>query len=137
MRQSYSSSYEDVEALRLRFEEFRNRHEKRTRFPGELWRAAAELAGKRGINAVARTVRLDANSLKKWMAQGAAAQPTKQKDHERAKERAFVELFAPAAGAAGTCVLEVESPKGGKLRLEWKGVSSAELTQLIRAFAGQ
>jgi len=137
MRESYNGVYEDVEALRLRFEEFRNRHDKRTRFPEELWRGAAELAGKRGINTVARTLRLDANSLKKWMVQGAAAQPTKQKDIERAKKPAFVELFAPAAGAAGDCVLEVESPKGGKLRLEWKGVSSAELTQLIRAFAGQ
>jgi hypothetical protein len=137
MRQSYSGGYEDVEALRLQFEEFRNRHEKRTRFPEELWRAAAELAGKCGINTVARTVRLDANSLKKWMVQDAGAQATRQKDVERANKPAFVEFLAPTPGAAGNCVLEVESPKGGKLRLEWKGVSSTELTQLIRAFAGQ
>ena len=137
MRQSYSGGYEDVEALRLRFEEFRNRHEKRTRFPEELWRAAAELAGKRGINAVTRALRLDANSLKKWMVQGAGAQATRQRDIERANKPAFVELLATAPGAGSTCVVEVESPKGGKLRLEWKGASSNELTQLIRAFAGQ
>lgn len=43
MRQSYSGDYEDVEALRLQFEEFRNRHGKRTRFPKELWRRPPKL----------------------------------------------------------------------------------------------
>src|SRR5690242_3347265 len=108
MRQSYSGGYEDVEALRLRFEEFRNRHEKRTRFPEELWRAAAELAGKHGIKAVTRAVRLDANSLKKWMVQGAGAQPARQKDVEHANKPAFVELLATTPNVGSTCVVEVE-----------------------------
>jgi len=64
-REALISSYEDLEALRVQFEEFRSGHEKRTRLPEELWRAAAEIARHRGMNVVCRSLRLDANSLKK------------------------------------------------------------------------
>jgi len=40
MREGYSRGYEGMGALRLRFEEFGSKHEKRTRLSGELWRAA-------------------------------------------------------------------------------------------------
>ena len=42
-RALYNSSFEDVEQLRKRFEDFRSQREKRTRLPEELWRAAAEI----------------------------------------------------------------------------------------------
>jgi hypothetical protein len=137
MREAYNSGFEEMEALRLRFEEFRGRHARRTRLPGELWRAAAEIAERCGVNVVARSLRLDANSLKKWMGQGLNPQPARRKPVKRANGQTFVELFAPAAGGASNCILEVESPQGAKLRLEWKTVTNRELTQLIRAFAGQ
>ena len=47
-RVTHDGSFDDVEELRKRFEEFRSQHQKRTRFPEELWRAAAEVAGRRG-----------------------------------------------------------------------------------------
>jgi hypothetical protein len=70
MRATHGSSFEDVEELRRRFEEFRSQHQTRTRLPEELWRAAGEIAGRRGINLVCRCLRLDSNSLKKWMGKG-------------------------------------------------------------------
>lgn len=137
MREAYNSGFEDMETLRLRFEEFRSRHARRTRLLEELWRAAAEIAERRGINVVARSLRLDTNSLRKWMGQGLSARPARRKPVKRANAQAFVEMFAPAAaGGASNCMLEVESPQGAKLRLEWKAATSSELTQLIRAFAG-
>jgi hypothetical protein len=33
--------------------------------------------------------------------------------------------------------VEVESPHGGKLRMELKGVATSEIAQLIQLFAGQ
>jgi hypothetical protein len=33
--------------------------------------------------------------------------------------------------------VEVESPRGGKLRLELKGIGTGEIAQLIHTFAGQ
>src|SRR5271154_3975880 len=70
MRLTHDSSFDDVEELRRRFEEFRSQHQRRTRLPEELWRAAAEIAGRRGLNLVCRCLRLDSNSLKKWMGRG-------------------------------------------------------------------
>ena len=137
-REALISSYEDLEALRVQFEEFRSGHEKRTRLPEELWRAAAEIARHRGMNVVCRSLRLDANSLKKWMGQD--SRPTKAKrkarKHNAEAPAHFVELFTPAASGGSSCVVEVDSPSGGKLRLEWRGVSASEVTQLIRTFAG-
>lgn len=138
-REAFISSYEDLEALRLRFEEFRNGHERRTRLPEELWQAAVEIAGRRGMNVVCRSLRLDANSLKKRMGQSSKPARAKRKTGKQTMEAAahFVELFTPAASGGSSCMVEVDSPQGGKLRLEWKGVSASEVTALICTFAGQ
>jgi hypothetical protein len=66
-RASYKGGFEDLDTQRGRFEEFRSQGMPRTRLPEELWRAAAEVAGRRGVNLTARCLRLDTNHLKKWM----------------------------------------------------------------------
>lgn len=141
MRVTHESSFDDVEELRKRFEEFRSQHQTRTRLPEELWRAAAEIAGRRGMNLVCGCLRLDANSLKKWMGKGVNGHRPK---HARRKRLAmtpttasFLELLTPATGVAASCIIEVESQRGGKLRLELKGVATSEIAQLIQGFAGQ
>jgi hypothetical protein len=48
---------------------------------------------------------------------------------------AFVELLTSSSGATTSCLVEVESPQGAKLRLELKGIATSELAKLIRAFA--
>jgi hypothetical protein len=47
-----------------------------------------------------------------------------------------VELLTPATGVAASCIVEVESQRGGKLRLELRGVATSEIAQLIHSFAG-
>lgn len=140
-RAMYSSSFDDLEELRRRFEEFRSQHQTRTRLPEELWRAAAEIAERRGINQVCRGLRLDANSLKKWMGKGVdGAKPkhaTKKKRPAVMPAAAFVELLTPATQVAASCVIEVESQRGGKLRFELKGIATSEIAQLIHSFAAQ
>jgi hypothetical protein len=139
-RVANDSGFDDVEELSKRFEAFRNEHETRTRFPEELWRAAAEIAERRGVHVVCRCLRLDANSLKKWMGRGVSGPRRKYTRRERsavAPPAAFVELLTPASGVAASCIIEVESHRGGKLRLELKGIATSEITQLIHSFAGQ
>jgi hypothetical protein len=51
-----------------------------------------------------------------------------------------VELLAQTTGATlhrgeTSCLVEVESPQGAKLRLELKAISTSALAELIRAFA--
>jgi hypothetical protein len=140
MRVVHESSFDDVEELRKRFEEFRSQHQTRTRLPEELWRAAAEIAARRDVNLVCRCLRLDANSLKKWMGKGVSGARPKQARRKRlamTPTASFMELLTPATGVAASCVIEVESQRGGKLRLELKGVATSEIAQLIHSFAGQ
>ena len=139
-RVTYDGGFDDVEELRKRFEEFRNQHQRRTRLPEQLWRAAAEIADRRGMNLVCRRLRLDANSLKKWMGRGVRGPGRKYTRRKRpavAPPAAFVELLTPASGVAASCIIEVESQRGGKLRLELKGIATSEIAQLIHSFAGQ
>ena len=137
MRETYSSGYDDLEEPRKRFAEFRGKHRPRTHFPEELWNAAAEMARRRGVNPVCRCLRLDANSLKKWLGERTETRPKRaRKEHAAIAPATFVELLTPASGAA-SCIVEVESPRGGKLRLEVKGNTTSEIAQLIHTFAGQ
>ncbi len=136
-----ASYQEDVEQLRLRFMEFRKAHAVRSRLPEELWAAAAKLARRDGIEATARVLEVDRPSLQKWADRfepRAQAQQRKVPVQRRARKRvpavpAFVELLAETTSAT-SCLVEVESPKGGKLRLELKAIRSSELAELIRAF---
>ena len=87
------------------------------------------------MNLVCRCLRLDSNSLKKWMGKGVTGPRPR---HARRKRSAmtptatFMELLTPATGVAASCVVEVESQRGGKLRLELKGIATSELAKLIR-----
>jgi hypothetical protein len=133
-----SSKFEDLEALRQRFEEFRSGNRPRARLPEELWNAAAEIAGRRGVGLTVRTLRLDVNNLKRRMGQPVAPagrRPRRQKTPAAAPAK-FVEFVVPAP-AASSCVVEVESARGGKLRMELKGLGTSEIAQLLHAFAGQ
>ncbi len=140
MRATHGSSFDDVEELRRRFEEFRSQHRTRTRLPEELWRTAAEIAGRRGINLVCRCLRLDSNSLKKWMGKGVHGPSVRRvgrKHSAMTPAATFMELLTPTTNIAASCVVEVESQRGGKLRLELKGISTSEIAQLIHSFADQ
>jgi hypothetical protein len=140
MRVAHGSSFDDVEALRRRFEEFRNQHQRRTRLPEDLWRAAAEIAGRRGMNLVCRCLGLDSNSLKKWMGKGVKGPRPRQVRRTcsaMTPTATFMELLTPATSVVASCIVEVESQGGGKLRLELKGIATSGIAQLIHSFADQ
>ena len=112
----------------------------RSRLPEELWAAAVELVQRDGIDATARALDVDKPSLRKWAGRlnPAPRQPTRRKSlsKQRANDLpAFVELLASGSGTGTTCLVEVESSRGAKLRLELKGIQTSQLAELIRAFA--
>ena len=148
MTQESASYREDVEQLRRRFEEFRRTHAVRSRLPEELWAAAAKLARQDGVETTARALDVDRPSLKKWMDRFELGVPPKgrkpsgrrQPGRKDQAAPAFVELLAETTGRAfqGTstsCLVEVESPRGAKLRLELKAISTNTLAEFIRVFA--
>ena len=142
MTQGSTSHREDVEQLGRRFAEFRSTHPVRSRLPEELWAAAAKLARRDGIEATARVLDVDRPSLQKWTdrfepgAQGKARKPRRQRQAARTESTApaFVELLAQTTGAAASCLVEVESQRGAKMRLELKAIPTSTLAELIRAF---
>jgi hypothetical protein len=143
MTQAVASYREDVEQLRRRFEEFRRAHAVRSRLPEELWAAAAKLARRDGIEATALALDVDRPSLQKWTDRfepGPKPRPRRQVRQRRTGRTvsaapAFVELLAQTTGAAPSCLVEVESQRGAKMRLELKGIPTSTLAELIRAFA--
>jgi hypothetical protein len=144
-----AASYrEDAEQLGRRFAEFRSTHSVRSRLPEELWAAAAKLARRDGLDATALVLAVDRPSLQKWTdrfepgAQVKARKPRRQRQTGRTESTApaFVELLAQTTGATlhsreTSCLVEVESPQGAKLRLELKAIPTSALAELIRAFA--
>ncbi|HKV96060.1 MAG TPA: hypothetical protein VJR90_01035 [Gammaproteobacteria bacterium] len=131
---------EDVEQTRRRFAEFRQTHIRRARLPRELWGAAAKLARRDGIAATARVLGVDRPSLQKWtdrLEPRASKSPkfVRRQRRDQSASPAFVELLAASTATATSCVVEVESASGGKLRLDLKGIATSQLAELIRAFA--
>lgn len=144
MTQKSASNREDVQQLGRRFAEFRSTHPVRSRLPEELWAAAAKLARRDGIEATALALEVDGPSLRKWTerfepgAQVKTGKPRRQRRTGRtvSAESAFVELLAQTTGAGpSSCLMEVESPRGAKMRVELKSIPASTLAELIRAFA--
>ena len=134
MKEQTGQYRNDVEQLRQRFTEWRKTHAVRSKFPEQMRQAAAQLAQRDGVDTIMRALKVDKPSLQKWTARLQQQLSPKQKTNA---EPTFVELLAsgPMHKAAGSCLVEVESPRGGKLRLELTGVPTSELAELIRSFA--
>jgi transposase len=114
----------------------------RSRLPEELWSAAAKLARRDGIKATAQALDVDRPSLQKWTnrfeprAEAKTRKPRRQRQPGREPAApSFVELLTGTTGATASCLVEVESPRGAKLRLELKALPTGALAELIRAFA--
>ncbi len=93
--------------------------------PAALWAAAVALARQHGLYPTARALRLDYGSLKTRLGTadaGPVAAP------------AFIEL-PPAVrpSGLGPCVIDLEAPRGGRMRIEVTGVTMADLVTLTRA----
>ena len=113
-----------MEKVHVRLERWRRtRAYRRAPIPAALWAAAVTVARRHGLYSTARTLRLDYTSLKTHL----------QAVDERAPVPAsptFVEL-APLPTSTCDCVIEIEAPSGGRMRVQVKGVP--DLVALSRA----
>ena len=109
-----------MEKTRQRFEQWRGtRPSRRSPIPEALWTAATAVARRHGLYATSRALGLDYAALKKRMAAAedrATTSPT------------FVDL-TPSTGA---CVIEIEGPRGGTMRVQVNGVAWPDLVALTR-----
>ena len=129
----------DMRKVYGRLRRWRSSHARRVPLPDSLWAAAGELARQHGINRTAKALHLEYGKLKER-----AEAPGQEKKVVRKVRSAiarhaestaaptFMELITPRSGSAASAVVELEGPRG-RMKIELKGVASAELVALSRA----
>jgi hypothetical protein len=126
-RKSTLAIPEPIVQLQRQLEQFRSTQPRRTKLPESLWQAAVELARQHGVYPVAHPLRLDYMQLKKRL--GGVPSPRR-----KTTKPAFVELVAPSPGKVDEWVIEVESSRGAKMRIQWKATVPADWASLLRAW---
>lgn len=132
----------NMRRLYRRFERWRSAHTGRLPIPEGLWAAAAELAREHGVFATAKALHLEYGKLKQLADAPTALRKTQDGRRRRTalprgtgsqpRPPAFVELITPRPGSSRECRVELEGPRG-RMRIEFKGMATAELVALSRA----
>ena len=114
-----------MEPVRQRFERWRQtRTPRRSPIPDALWAAAVTLARQHGLYATSRLLRLDYSALKKRM-------PAGDRTVAPASCPTFVELTS-APGPCAACIIEIEGPRGERMRVQVPQVTVPDLVALTR-----
>ncbi len=108
-----------------RFERWRKGHQARLPIPETLWAEAAKAAREHGVFRAAKALRLEYGKLKR-MAEACPAP-----ERSTIGPPTFLELMPPQAVGSVECRIELEGPRG-KMRVEWKGATAADLAELSR-----
>ena len=145
-----------AEAVRRRFELWRRTRRGRGRIPEKLWTSAAKLAGTYGLCRTARTLGLDYNALKRRVeSAGVNGSPAgtipgrKTRTRSRFNARklrseshiakppgsvpamTFVELPSLDPTGVPECIVELEHPRGVKMRIRLTGRQSLEIVAAL------
>ena len=118
---------EPIVQLQRQLDQFRSIQPRRTKLPESLWQAAVDLARQHGVHCVAQPLRLDYMGLKKRLGEPSS--------HRRKTPKpAFVELITPPPATLEECIIEFESSRGAKMRIQWKASAPPDWTGLLRAW---
>lgn len=132
-----------LEGTRRLFERWRATREGRACIPERLWASAVKAASRYGVCQASRVLRLDYYSLKKRVEAAGLAGESAEGGAGRVAGRApaarFIELATPASAdlpstSVPECILELEDPRGAKMRIHLKGSSAPDLAALSRSF---
>jgi transposase-like protein len=117
-----------MERVYRRLERWRKKRRGREPIPKRLWAAAAAIAREHGINPTSKALHLEFNKLKQFVG---SASPTKR---TAPPPQQFLELMS--SPTVSECVIELEG-RHGKMRIEWKGMTTSDLAQLSRVIMEQ
>jgi hypothetical protein len=126
---SLSSIPSELRATHRQFEQWRRVRQPGDRIPDRLWALAVAAARTHGVSRTAHLLHLESRKLKQLMI-GAGPEPPV------AAAPAFVELLAPPTAGSGECTVEVEGPRGGRLRVQLRGTPVPDLVALTRLVWG-
>jgi len=119
----------DVTKVLDRFDDWRRTKRKRERIPRRLWAAAVKLCPDHGVNRVSKWLGLNHSALRDWVDPPVSRRPRRQK-----REPTFVEVALPTASSTTECLVELENPRGVKMKIHLKAAGAAELAALGQLF---
>ncbi len=121
----------ELKELSRQIEQWRRTRPYRMPMPETLWTLAANVARQHGLARVARFTRLDYYSLKdriEGLKQSSSAasvvKPT------------FIELRPLPVNPVSECTIELEHPRGRRMRIHIKGAPTPDVTALSRTLWG-
>ncbi len=123
----------EMQELSRHIERWRRNRPHRMPMPEPLWALAANLAGQYGVARIARFLHLDYYTLKERI----RAQEPKEAPAS-ASGPTFIELphLSPSPVAVSECNIELEHPRGSRMRIQVKGAALPDVSALARAFWG-
>ncbi|MBP1601484.1 MAG: hypothetical protein H6Q06_1635 [Acidobacteria bacterium] len=121
----------ELKDLSCQIEQWRRTRPHRMPMPEPLWVLATNLARQHGLARVARLVRLDyyclknrIESLHEGNSATSVAKPT------------FIELPPLPVNPVSECTIELEHPRGRRMRIHMKGAPMPDVTALSRTLWG-
>jgi hypothetical protein len=119
----------DVAEFCRQVELWRQTRTHREPMPEQLWTLATSLARQYTVARVSRFARLHYYTLKERV-EGRVGQSTKRKE----KQPAFIEVPLPLCAPSTECIVELENPCRGRMRIHVKGAPAMDLIALTRSF---
>jgi hypothetical protein len=121
-----------LEAVRQRFEQWRESRKHRTPIPDSLWEGAVSLCADHSLYRISRSLRLDYNVLKRRVCYSHA-----ERLPEPVMSSAFVELDLKASLPEADYLVEMEDKDGAKMKMHIKGRLYFDPLEFMKVFLGQ
>ena len=121
----------ELKGLTCQIERWRRTRTHLGAMPELLWTLAVDAARQHGLARVARFLRLDYYSLKERV-----ESPEQERGFSSAAKPTFIELPTLSVSPVSECTIELENPRGRKMRIHIKGAPMPDVTALSRTLWG-
>src|SRR4030042_1025648 len=121
-----------LERARRRLESWRKTRRSRSRIPEHFWVSFVKLVREYGLHKTARTLGLDYACLKKRFESSESATGSGLGGPEPTP--AFIELIPSSPAPCSECIVELEHPRGAKMRIHLKTGTPPDLAALSTSF---
>jgi len=120
----------EIKRVRELFARWRESREKLSPIPESLWESAVQLTQSYSVYRVARALHLDYSALKKRVP------PQEKRARAKSESRPlFWEMDAGGiSSVSAECLVEMEDPRGAKLKIHMKGKGDLDLLALSQCF---
>lgn len=130
-----------LEEVKEQFEHWRNTRQKRTTIPEPLWQAAIDLSRKYPVNIISKTLSLSYTDLKRRIKTAGIVKSNNKKVAcmLEADTKAVIPNFIGfdfGRAISRECIVEMENPKGGRMKIHFTGNTGDTLVGLAKAFWG-